>query len=461
MHRPFAALVLCACAATQILCAYATAQTRSGRTAKNPPPAAPSRNWPIESLTVEGNRVFPTAAILTVAGLKIGDPAGAALFDAARDRLTATGDFETVGYKFVPARDGKGFDASFQVAETTALYPAKFEDLGAPEPEIAAALAARDPLFSAAHVPANPDTLERYAAMVEQFLATRGVRDKDGPVKVSARIEDIGKGSLAALFRPLRALPAVSRITFEGNQIVAGSVLRSAIALAGIGTPYTERHFREVLDASIRPVYEARGRMRVSFPKIRTEEDTDVKGVHVTVTVDEGEVYTLSEVAIAKPSPLPDAELLHAADLKTGDIANFDLVGAGEDRIKAAVYRAGYLDVKVTLDRNFDDAKKTAGITFRIDAGPQYHIGKLGINGLDLDGEAEIKRIWTLKPGDVYNPEYPDHFLQTVRERGIFDHLGATKAETKVDAAKAVVDVTLVFSVDASGEKRPTRRGRS
>ena len=58
-------------------------------------------------------------------------------------------------------------------------------------------------------------------------------------------------------------------------------------------------------------------------------------------------------------------------------------------------------------------------------------MGKLNMKGLDLDGEAEMKRIWSLKPGDAFNPENTDHFLQTVREENMFDHLGKTKADTK------------------------------
>jgi outer membrane protein insertion porin family len=451
MKRLLAVLALAACA---------FAQSRGGRAPKTAPAAAPAvpDRWPIQTLAVEGNHVFPAAAILAVAGLKIGQVAGKAEFEEARDRLTASGAFETVGYKFLPAPDGKGFHASFQVAETTSLFPVKFEDLGIPEADLSAALTARDPLFSMANFPGNQATLDRDAGWVEEILASRGVREKGVPVKVAASVSDIGEGKLAALFQPARSLPAVSRISFEGNQIVAGSVLRMAIAQAGIGSPYTERHFRQILDASIRPVYEGRGRMRISFPRIRTEEDDDVKGVHVIVTVDEGEVYTLHNVSVAQPSPLPEAQLLHEADIKTGDIANFDLINDGLDRVKTAVRRAGYLDVKVSIGRQFDDAKKTADVTFRIDSGPLYSMGKLVVKGLDLDGEAEMKRIWKLKPGDAFNPEYPGHFLETVREENLFDRLGKTNADTKIDAKTHAVDVTLSFAAAEDPLKKPTRR---
>jgi outer membrane protein insertion porin family len=440
------------------LAASALAQSRGGRASKATPPAPAPDKWPVRTLTVEGNHVFPTAAILAVAGLKLGQIAGKTEFEAARDRLTASGAFETVGYKFLPSADGKGFNASLQVAETTSLFPVKFEDLGVPDAEIAAALAGHDPLFSMTNLPGNQATLDRYAGWVEEFLASRGLHEKGVPDKVAGRIANVGEGKLAALFRPAKGLPAVARITFEGNQVVAGSVLRTAIAGAGIGSLFTERTFRQILEASIRPVYEARGRMRVTFPKIRAEEDSDVKGVHVFVTVDEGEVYTLSKVTLAKPSPLPEAQLLREADIKTGDIANFDLIAAGLDRVKNAVHHAGYLDVKVSMDRQFDDAKKTADVTVHIDSGPQYRMGRLALKGLDLDGEAEMKRIWTLKLGDPFNPEYPDHFLQTVREEGIFDHLGKTKADTKIDAKTNSVDVTLTFMADDDALKKLTRR---
>jgi hypothetical protein len=45
-----------------------------------------------------------------------------------------------------------------------------------------------------------------------------------------------------------------------------------------------------------------------------------------------------------------------------------------------------------------------------------------------------------------------------VREDGIFDHLGKTKAETKIDAKTRLVAVTLVFSADPTDQSKPTRR---
>jgi hypothetical protein len=86
-------------------------------------------------------------------------------------------------------------------------------------------------------------------------------------------------------------------------------------------------------------------------------------------------------------------------------------------------------------------------------------MGKLTVVGLDLNGEAEINRIWTIKEGKPFDAEYPDHFLATVRQEGMFDNLGDTKPETKVDQQKHTVDVTLRFAGGAEGKGPERRRG--
>jgi outer membrane protein insertion porin family len=296
--------------------------------------------------------------------------------------------------------------------------------------------------------------LARYVKWIEEFLASKGVKEK-----VESHVTSNGPNRFLISFRPSHALPAVAQITFSGNEVVPQNVLREAVAGAGIGAPYTEDDFRQILDASVRPVYEARGRVRVSFPTLRTEPVADVHGLHVFVTVDEGESYNLGKVSIDGPSAVDAGKLMRDADFKPGDVANFDHVRDGLDRIRTALRHAGYLDAKVTETRKIDDAKKTVDVAVHLDEGPLYAMGKLIITGLGLEGEAEMRRIWTIAEGKPYNPDYPDIFLKRVKEDGVFDHLGKTNADVKLDFQKHSADVTLTFTVGepAKGKGRGGR----
>ena len=102
-------------------------------------PAFAQKKWPIESLTVEGLKNYSPSQVLAATGLKVGQLAGKDDFDAARDRLLASGVFETAGYRFSPAAGSSGHAASFQVVEVEPVLPVRFEGVNAPEAEITAA----------------------------------------------------------------------------------------------------------------------------------------------------------------------------------------------------------------------------------------------------------------------------------------------------------------------------------
>lgn len=431
-----------------------TRPTRPAQKKKEAPAPMPNRG-PIQSLAVEGIHNYTREQVLAVAGLKIGQVAGKPEFEAARERLLATGAFETVGYRFAPDSNGAGYAASLQVAEVVSTYPVRFQDLGVPDQDVANLLRARDPLFSLTSLPATQPVIGRYVKWIEEYLAAKGV-----PEKIAGRVTPVTSDQFAIVFRPARNLPAVALVSFDGNQVVPQQVLKEAIRGVAVGAPYTEDGFREILNTAVRPLYEARGRVRVAFPRIRTEPDPEVQGVRVFVTVDEGQSYELGKVRIDGPSPVRPDELLKTGDFKTGDVANYDRVNEGLERIRKAVRHAGYLEAKVTSDRHIDDAKKTVDVDVHIDAGPQFTMGKLHVVGLDLDGEAEIIRIFTMKPGKPFNPDYPDYFLGKVREEGLFDNLAKTKSEFKTNDQDHTADVTLTFDGDNPEGKPGRRRGR-
>ena len=434
-------------------CGFGQGKAPQTKKAASPQHSAVVR-WPIQSMVVEGNRIYSAQQILAVAGLKIGQMAGRPEFEAARDRLVATGAFETVGYKFTPAEGEKSYVATFQVTEVEQAYPVRFDGLHVSELDLIAALKAKDPLFSLEKMAATQPVLERYAKWIQEFMAAKGQ-----PEKIVGSVVAASPGDYAIEFRIDRPLPVVALVNFRGQHVITETALHEAINYAAVGTPYTEDRFRDILNASIRPLYEARGHVRVAFPELHTEPTTDVKGVRVVVTVEEGESYTLGRIDVGGSTPVRPETLLKEADLKTGDVADYDKVNRGIEAVRKVVRRGGYLDAKVIVNHKIDDGKKAVDVTYYVDAGPQYTMGKLRITGLDLEGEAEIKRIWTLAEGKPFNPEYPDYFLNWIQKEGMFDHLAKTKANVQVDEKRRIADVTLVFSGGPTPQQHPGRRG--
>ncbi|HYI92204.1 MAG TPA: POTRA domain-containing protein [Bryobacteraceae bacterium] len=394
--------------------------------------------WPIGKLAVEGNKFYADELILEVAGMKIGQMAGKAEFDAARDRLLATGAFESIGYKFDPIPGTKTNLGVFQIVEVAQLFPYRFEELPIDEKAFRSYLRTKEPLFAGDRLPATKPVLDKLAQEVQNF-----VKAKDS---VLAKLE--GVGDLTIVFRP-SILPSVAEVTFKGNSVIPTPKLQQIVAGAAIGAVYTENRFRQVLEGSVKPAYETLGYLRVQFPKFEARPAKDVNGVAVTVEVQEGAIYKLADVQI-KGELTDSKELLKVGGFQTGDVANFEKIRTGIDDIGKALRRKGYLEGKTTVEREIDDAKKTLTLVLNVDPGPQFKMGKLTIEGLDLETEPHIRKMFALKRGQPFNAEYPDYFLNRLAQDQILDQLGKTRSSIMPNPETTTVDVTLVLE----GEKR-------
>lgn len=411
--------------------------------AKAPPPAPEGiAEYPIAAFSVEGNLAYPTQAILNVAGLRASDTANKDRFEQGREKLLATGAFDSVGYRYFTASDGRSYDAVWQILESNPLYPIRYEDLPATPAEIETALKARDPLYLG-KIPPVKARLDLYSRLIQDILQKKGFTGT-----VASKVDAEGPDKLIVVFRPAGNLPSIAEVKFTGNEVLLQTALRPAINGVAVGTRFNEARFRQLLDTSVRPLYEARGRLQVKFPKIVTIPAVDVNGLVVTVTVEEGPVYQLGDVAIAGAGPA-ETELVRAANFKPGDVANMKAIGEGLDRMRQTLKSQGYMKADATLERKLDDAKKVLNLVVNVDSGPQYTFGKLLVQGLDIESEPVIRKMWTLKEGKPFNPEYPGRFLESVRERGMFDNLGRTRSDVKVNDAAGTVDVTLVFGAAA------------
>jgi outer membrane protein insertion porin family len=433
--------------------ALASAQSHTRPAPKTTPaaPAAPVK-YPITRIAIKGNKNLPSDQIISASGLKIGELADKPRFEQARKALEATGMFDSIGYQFEPAEDGKGYVATFNVDEVSPLYNVQFEGFAASSDAIHQYLKSKEPLYNG-KLPPTTVIIDRVTREVEQYLASI-----KHPEKVISKVMPAANDQYDLVFRTGANLPTIAEVTFAGNQAVLITDLEHAINDVAYGTAYSEFNFKLLLDNQIRPLYEAKGYLGVKFLNIAVEPSKQVKGVIVHLTVDEGPVYKLAHVTLAGVTREQSTDLGNLAKFKLNEVAKFDDINDAVDRMKKFLMHDGYIHAEADVQRTLDDAKKTVDLRVKFTPGPQYHYGKLIIKGLDLDGEAEIRKLWTGKPGKSYNSDYPDFFLTRVKEQGLFDDLGDMKAEKKIDDQSHLVDVTLNFK--AAPVKKDRKRER-
>jgi outer membrane protein assembly factor BamA len=392
--------------------------------------------FPIEKIIIKGSKQYTPEILGAYIGLKVGDTLEDAKLKAAYEKLVNHGAFAHVNYWFEPADSQKGYNVTYEVTDIDQLMPMRFDRMQVDEAKLREHLKKLDPLFQD-KIPPLPAVMERYRAAVEAFTG--------GKDKIEVKVSSESGADLFVLFSPVGGVFAVAEVSFTGNKVVPTQLLQSAIHGVAVGVEYSERRFREMLEHGIVPIYEARGRLRVSFPKVEIKMATGVKGVHVSVTVDEGESYSFGEIRVIG-APMPSQELVKASGIKSGEVVNMDAAKEGQTKVHSALHRLGYMKVSSKIDRQVNDKEKVCGIVMQIEPGQQFRFGKLYMKGLDLHGEHEIKRIWVMKQGDIFNADYPGYFLGRLVEDGIFDNLQNSRPVITPDEASLTVDVTLIFN---------------
>lgn len=399
--------------------------------------------YPLEHLQIQGNQHIATERIVAASGLKIGTPVEKADFDAARAKLLESGAFESVGYSYKPSANNAGYDATFEVAEVATLYPYRFEALPATADALRAALRKQEPLLGD-RIPATPQVLNRYTAAIRQFF--------DGKVEAKGELS-ADSGTMEIVFRTPGERAHVAEVRFTGNKEILTALLVQKLSAAAVGIPYSEPLFRRVLDSAIRPMYEERGLIRVAFPEITAKKAENNDGVVVTVAVNEGPAYSLGTVAVAGLPAAEVAQLAKSEDWHKGETANFTNVDANLEKIRQRQRAQGYLRAQTSVARDIHDQDHTVDLTINVERGPQFMLGKLTVQGLDLITEPVIRKMWKIQVGQPFQDGYPEAFLKQVRDEGIFDNLGKTRAESNIDEDTHAVEVTLYFS----GAGAPTK----
>ena len=392
----------------------------------------------METIKVEGIHNFTRDQVLAIAKITVGQVASKADLDAAHERLMTSGVFNSVAYRYDPAKDGKGIDVTFEVVEVNAFYPVMFEDLPVKEADLRAWLKQREPLFGP-KISATKESLAHFTQLITEYLS-----EHDYHEPITAKLSAENPPDLIILFRPATQRPTVAQVVALNTGEIPAGVVQSTLYGVAVGTIYSESRIRQLLDTSVRPLYDAKGRIRVAFPKITGEPAKDVKGIAVTVEVDQGPVFKFGTVKFSGVSN-PVDELQNLANIKKDALANFDRVKEAQSRIADYFRHTGYIRETSDVQRLIRDQEKTVDLIFKIDPGPQFTFKTLNIVGLDITSEPTIRKLWGLQPGKPYVPEYPEHFLARVKEMGLFDNLKGTDWERKINNDDHTVDVTLTF----------------
>ena len=174
-------------------------------------------------------------------------------------------------------------------------------------------------------------------------------------------------------------------------------------------------------------------------------EQNGTAGVVVSATLDPKGVYKVSEIDFAGCPLLSAADFAANAKLHPGDVASRSALLETLKPIDDAYRKQGYMDVTVEAKPTLKEDTHEVAYTVSVNPGEQYRVGELTTENLDPAAQAAFDKVFQMKKGALYNPDYLSGFIKnnnSVKE--LVPYSGHFVASAHPKTHTVDVDVTFV-----------------
>jgi outer membrane protein insertion porin family len=355
-----------AAVALVLRCTLALAQTTAN-------PAASPADFTVGDIRVEGLQRVSEGTVYNYLPVNIGDHLSAQRVREAIRALYATGFFRDVQLR----RDGGTLVVvvlerpSIESFEITGNKDIKTEDL-------------------------QKSVLEDVTQyLTDQYFA----RGKYG-VKIDSHVEEeagnrvkikieIKEGARAKI----RQINIVGATKFPQKEILQTLELKTPNWLSWYRQD--DRYSRESLQGDLEKVrnfYMDRGYANFQLDSTQVAIAPEKEDIFITVNIDEGQVYKVSQIKLAGTFVVPQADLERLLLLHPGATFNRKLITLTQELMQNRMGRDGYAFAKVEPVPSADNANHTVALTFFIDPGNRVYVRNISFSGANRINDEVLRR---------------------------------------------------------------------
>ena len=227
----------------------------------------------------------------------------------------------------------------------------------------------------------------------------------------------------------------VRRINFLGNDVYSDRRLRGVIATE-------ETKWWRIFSANdnydpdrltfdreqLRRFYLSKGYADFRVVNAVAELTPDRRDFFITISVEEGEQYTVGNVEVNSELERLDEDVMRRlVPIQEGETYNADFIERSIDNLTFFAGAAGYafVDISPRVRRNRDE--HTVDLSFEVNEGPRVYIERINIVGNTRTLDRVIRREFRLAEGDAFNRVLVERSRSRVRGLGFFQSVEVTE----------------------------------
>jgi outer membrane protein insertion porin family len=209
---------------------------------------------------------------------------------------------------------------------------------------------------------------------------------EDNRVRVSIQIEEGDRAKI-------RQVNIVGNTTFPENEITEDFELSTGNMLSFIRQ--NDRYSREALEGDLeklRSFYMDRGFADFRADDVQVAISPDKRDIFVTISVTEGERYTISDVKLAGEMVVPQEDLRGLIFAQPGQIFSQALLTQSEELMALRLGQDGYAFAEIRAVPELNEETKEASVTFFVDPRNRVYVRRINFNGADSVNDEVFRR---------------------------------------------------------------------
>jgi outer membrane protein insertion porin family len=272
-------------------------------------------------------------------------------------------------------------------------------------------------------------------------------------VKVSTTVTPLERNRAALNFNVEEGEVAkIRQISIIGNKAFSDKVLRNLFVLRtpGLMTWFSkhDQYSREKLAAdleSLRSHYLDQGFLQFRIDSTQVSISTDKKDIYITVSITEGEKYTVSGFKIGGEMLVPEEELRKLVKIAPGETFSRARLTESTKLISDRLGNDGYAFANVNAVPELDHEKRQVAFTFFIDPGRRVYVRRINVSGNTRTRDEVIRREMRQLEGGWYSADKINLSRRRVDRLGYFTEVNVETpavpgATDQVDINFAVVE---------------------
>ena len=200
---------------------------------------------------------------------------------------------------------------------------------------------------------------------------------------------DVEEGDRAKI----RQVNIVGNKTFSDDEIRSDFTLDTANWLSFIRQD--DRYAKEALEGDLevlRSFYMNRGYADFKVDSTQVAISPNKKDIFVTINIDEGEVYTISEVKLVGDMVIDEVFLRSMVLAQPGSVFNQYLLSQSSDLMAFRLGEDGYSNAEIEPVPELDHEKKEASITFYVNPKSRVYVRNINFRGVNQVDDEVLRR---------------------------------------------------------------------